>query len=60
MQTLWFFRWTISASVVSLHLQSSADPAVAMPGGVPLAEINMGDAIYSTPFAANRVLYIAN
>lgn len=37
----------------------SADPAVAMPGGAPLAEINMGSGIYSTPVAANGVLYIA-
>jgi hypothetical protein len=31
-----------------------------MPGGAPLAEINMGSSIYSTPIAANGVLYIAN
>ena len=38
----------------------SADPAVAMPDGAPLAEIDMGSSIYSTPIAANGVLYIAN
>jgi outer membrane protein assembly factor BamB len=38
----------------------SADPAVAMPDGGPLAKIDTGTSIYSTPIAANGVLYIAN
>lgn len=37
----------------------SADPAIALPEGVPLAEINLDTSIYSTPIVANNVLYIA-
>ena len=37
----------------------SADPAIALPDGAPLAQIEMPDAIYSTPIVANNVLYIA-
>jgi outer membrane protein assembly factor BamB len=32
---------------------------VALPGGQPLAEINIGNSIYGTPIVANNVLYIA-
>lgn len=38
----------------------SADPKIALPQGVPLAEINMDNSIYSTPIVANNILYIAN
>ncbi len=38
----------------------SADPEVAMPDGQPLAEINMGNSVYSTPVVAGGVLYISN
>lgn len=38
----------------------SADPEVAMPGGSPIAEINVGNAVYSSPIAANDTLFIAN
>ena len=38
----------------------SADPDVAMPDGQPLAEINMGNSVYSTPVVAGGVLYISN
>ena len=37
----------------------SADPAIAMPDGAPLAEIEMPNSIYPTPIVANDVLYIA-
>ena len=37
----------------------SADPAIALPHGVPLAEINLVISIYSTPIVANNVLYVA-
>ena len=37
----------------------SADPAIALPNGAPLAEPNMVNSIYSTPIVANNVLYIA-
>lgn len=40
-------------------LRLSSDPKQAMPDGTPLAEINMGDAIYSSPVYANATLYIA-
>ena len=37
----------------------SADPLVAKsPGGTPLNETNMNQAIYATPTAANNTLYI--
>ncbi|HVW39623.1 MAG TPA: PQQ-binding-like beta-propeller repeat protein, partial [Pirellulales bacterium] len=36
----------------------SADPVMAMPDGAPLAEIEMGNSIYSTPIVANDVLYV--
>jgi outer membrane protein assembly factor BamB len=38
----------------------SADPAVAMNDGEPIATINMGNSVYSSPIVANDVLYIAN
>ncbi len=38
----------------------SADPKVAMPDGQPLAEINMGNSVYTTPIVAGGVLYISN
>ena len=37
----------------------SADPAIALPKGFPVAEINLDTSIYSTPIVANNVLYIA-
>ena len=36
----------------------SADRAVAMPDGAPLAQIEMPNSVYSTPIVANDVLYI--
>jgi outer membrane protein assembly factor BamB len=38
----------------------SADPEVAMDGGEPIATINMGNSVYSSPIVANGVLYISN
>jgi len=38
----------------------SSDPEKAMDDGEPIAEINMGNAVYSSPIVANDVLYIAN
>lgn len=38
----------------------SADPEVAMDGGEPIATINMGNSVYSSPLVANDVLYVAN
>ena len=37
----------------------SADPEVAMPDGLPLAENLMDSSVYSTPVIANGVLYIS-
>jgi len=36
----------------------SADPKVAMNDGAPIAEVNMGSAVYSTPVIANNTLFI--
>lgn len=38
----------------------SSDPEVAMPDGEPIVEINVGNAVYSSPVVANDTLYIAN
>ena len=38
----------------------SSDPEVAMPDDEPVAEVNVGNAVYSSPVVANDVLYIAN
>ena len=38
----------------------SSDPEVAMPDDEPVVEINVGNAVYSSPIVANDVLYIAN
>ena len=38
----------------------SSDPEVAMPDEEPIAEINVGNAVYSSPVVANDTLYIAN
>jgi hypothetical protein len=38
----------------------SSDPEVAMPNEKPIAEINVGNAVYSSPVVANDTLYIAN
>ncbi|MEQ8791231.1 MAG: PQQ-binding-like beta-propeller repeat protein [Pirellulaceae bacterium] len=38
----------------------SADPAVALPGGMPIIEIMMDNSLYATPTAADNVLYITN
>jgi hypothetical protein len=38
----------------------SSDPEVAMPDEEPIVEINVGNAVYSSPIVANDVLYIAN
>ncbi|NQV24939.1 MAG: PQQ-binding-like beta-propeller repeat protein [Rhodopirellula sp.] len=38
----------------------SSDPEVAMPDEKPIAEINVGNAVYSSPVVANDTLYIAN
>jgi len=38
----------------------SADPEEAMPNEQPIAEINVGNAVYSSPIVANDTLYIAN
>ena len=38
----------------------SSDPEVAMPDEEPVAEVNVGNAVYSSPIVANNVLYIAN
>ncbi|MFT5093739.1 MAG: hypothetical protein ACI93T_002569 [Porticoccaceae bacterium] len=38
----------------------SSDPEVAMPDEEPIAEVNVGNAVYSSPIVANNVLYIAN
>jgi hypothetical protein len=38
----------------------SKDPEVAMPNEEPIAEINVGNAVYSSPVVANDTLYIAN
>ena len=38
----------------------SSDPEVAMPDEEPVVEINVGNAVYSSPIVANDVLYIAN
>src|SRR5439155_22329779 len=38
----------------------SADPAVAMLNGNPLAEINVGNSIYCSPVFANGTLYVAS
>ncbi|MDA1166093.1 MAG: PQQ-binding-like beta-propeller repeat protein [Planctomycetota bacterium] len=38
----------------------SSDPKVAMPDDEPIVEINVGNAVYSSPIVANDTLYIAN
>ena len=38
----------------------SSDPEVAMSDEEPIAEVNVGNAVYSSPVVANDVLYIAN
>ncbi|MBI1313909.1 PQQ-binding-like beta-propeller repeat protein [bacterium] len=38
----------------------SSDPEVAMPNEEPIAEVNVGNAVYSSPVVANDTLYIAN
>lgn len=38
----------------------SSDPEVAMKDEEPIAEINVGNAVYSSPIVANDTLYIAN
>jgi outer membrane protein assembly factor BamB len=38
----------------------SSDPEVAMKDKEPIAEINMGNAVYSSPIVANDTLFIAN
>jgi outer membrane protein assembly factor BamB len=38
----------------------SADPDIAIPGGGPVRENNMGNAVYTIPTAADGVLYITN
>jgi hypothetical protein len=38
----------------------SSDPEVAMPDEEPIVEINVGNAVYSSPIVANDTLYIAN
>ena len=38
----------------------SSDPEVAMSDEEPIAEVNVGNAVYSSPIVANDVLYIAN
>lgn len=38
----------------------SSDPEVAMPDEEPIVEINVGNAVYSSPVVANDTLYIAN
>lgn len=38
----------------------SSDPDVAMSDEEPIAEVNVGNAVYSSPIVANDVLYIAN
>ncbi|CAN0104713.1 unnamed protein product [Discosporangium mesarthrocarpum] len=38
----------------------SSDPEVAMSDEEPIVEINVGNAVYSSPIVANDVLYIAN
>ncbi|MEX0587043.1 MAG: PQQ-binding-like beta-propeller repeat protein, partial [Pirellulales bacterium] len=40
-------------------LRLSADPEVALPGGKPIAEINMGSSVFCSPIFANGTLYIA-
>ncbi|MEZ6046661.1 MAG: PQQ-binding-like beta-propeller repeat protein [Planctomycetaceae bacterium] len=39
--------------------QLSADPEIALPGGEPLHEMQMGSPIYTSPVYANGVLYIS-
>jgi outer membrane protein assembly factor BamB len=41
-------------------LRLSADPAIAMVNGTPLAEINMGFGVYCSPISANGVLFVAS
>ena len=38
----------------------SSDPKVAMKDDEPIAEVNMGNAVYSSPIVANDTLFIAN
>jgi hypothetical protein len=38
----------------------SSDPEVAMDNEQPISEINVGNAVYSSPVVANDTLYIAN
>ncbi len=38
----------------------SSDPEVAMDDEEPIAEVNVGNAVYSSPVVANDTLYIAN
>jgi outer membrane protein assembly factor BamB len=38
----------------------SSDPQVAMKDEKPIAEINMGNAVYTSPIVANDTLFIAN
>ena len=40
-------------------LRLSADPKVAMPDGVPVAEINMQQSVVTSPVYANGTLYVA-
>jgi len=48
--------------VAIFNLASDKSKAMKDDGGqyVPIAEINMGNSVYSTPIVANGVLYIAN
>jgi hypothetical protein len=38
----------------------SSDPEVAMPDEEPIAEVNVGNAVYSSPVVANDTLFIVN
>ncbi len=38
----------------------SADPTIAMPGGMPLAEINMGNSVYCSPIYSHGTLFVAS
>ena len=38
----------------------SSDPEVAMDDEQPISEVNVGNAVYSSPVVANDTLYIAN
>ena len=43
-----------------LIFRHSADKAIALPNGAPLAEPNLLNSVYTTPIVANNVLDIAN